>query len=434
MAEGSFRGKTIREANQTSYLPDFLKFPLLRRTLKLPDVPNPDLTVRPVRSLEELTLALKTVHDVFVSQGLLSEKPSGMKITKYHLLPSTTVVAAFLDEKIVGVVTLVRNGAFSTPSLPYLDPTSGFFIHDRYLEPIDFAIVPDHRETNSHEILFAICKFILHFAPAYQDCTAVLVNANPRLMEFIRGVLILDEIPKSPQSHLRPLPKYNVFAYVDLPEIFKKLYLVYRNTEPKRNLYKYLRGSDSRFRTTTGVAGSIDNFVLGPKNVSVLLEKATFFANALSLEEKLRLLSVHGWPLGWESLVHLPNIAGVEVFNVRRERRFETNLDGVLAEREDQKYWKGVAVKILDLSRKGCRLTLSRSDIALPKPVLKIQIDSQVFCQVQLELQRRYSDGNAGYRIVGVDSTFEEYVGRLDDESDTQELQPLSSPAEKQAS
>lgn len=66
-------------------------------------------------SREELEAAFRLVHVAYVRSGLERVKASGMRITPYHLLPTTTVFVAKLGEQVVTTLTLVLDGDRGLP-------------------------------------------------------------------------------------------------------------------------------------------------------------------------------------------------------------------------------------------------------------------------------------------------------------------------------
>ena len=53
-------------------------------------IPNERLVLKIAESREELEACFKLLHDAYVSSGFMTPDPSGMRVTIYHALPTTT--------------------------------------------------------------------------------------------------------------------------------------------------------------------------------------------------------------------------------------------------------------------------------------------------------------------------------------------------------
>ena len=56
--------------------------------------PNKRLVLKIAETQEELEACFKLLHDAYVSSGFMTPDPSGMRVTIYHALPSTTTLCA----------------------------------------------------------------------------------------------------------------------------------------------------------------------------------------------------------------------------------------------------------------------------------------------------------------------------------------------------
>lgn len=65
--------------------------------------------------LDEVRAALTLVHESYLKAGLTRETPHRMRITPWHLLPTTEVFVAARDGEVVGTLSLVRDGELGIP-------------------------------------------------------------------------------------------------------------------------------------------------------------------------------------------------------------------------------------------------------------------------------------------------------------------------------
>ena len=56
---------------------------------------------------EELEACFTLLHDAYVDSGFMKPDPSGMRVTIYHALPTTTTLCAKYDGQVVGTLSLI---------------------------------------------------------------------------------------------------------------------------------------------------------------------------------------------------------------------------------------------------------------------------------------------------------------------------------------
>src|SRR4051812_10196410 len=59
--------------------------------------------------------AFRLVHGSYLRSGLAQPNASGMRVTPYHLLPTTEVFVSLLGQEAICSVTLVADGALGLP-------------------------------------------------------------------------------------------------------------------------------------------------------------------------------------------------------------------------------------------------------------------------------------------------------------------------------
>lgn len=64
---------------------------------------------------EELTAAFGLVYKAYLQAGLSTRHPYQMRVTPYHLLPTTEVFIALQEGEVIGTMSLVRDGELGLP-------------------------------------------------------------------------------------------------------------------------------------------------------------------------------------------------------------------------------------------------------------------------------------------------------------------------------
>jgi hypothetical protein len=64
------------------------------------------------------------LHDAYVGSGFMKPHPSGMRVTIYHALPTTTTLCAKYDGQVVGTLSLIRESVLGFPLQRIFDLTA----------------------------------------------------------------------------------------------------------------------------------------------------------------------------------------------------------------------------------------------------------------------------------------------------------------------
>ncbi len=67
------------------------------------------------RSRNEWEAAFRIVYDAYVESGLITANDYGMRVTPYHLIPTTQVFVACRNESVVGTLSLVEDSRWGVP-------------------------------------------------------------------------------------------------------------------------------------------------------------------------------------------------------------------------------------------------------------------------------------------------------------------------------
>ncbi len=126
-------------------LPESVRFALYRRMADLKPVNEGRLELKIAASQEELTACFGLLHDAYVGSGFMRPHPSGLRVTPYHALPTTTTLCAKVDGVVVGTISIIREGVFGFPMQSAFDISSVRAKEGRIAEISALAIHPRRR-------------------------------------------------------------------------------------------------------------------------------------------------------------------------------------------------------------------------------------------------------------------------------------------------
>jgi len=96
-------------------LPRETRFSIYRSFVDCDPSPSERLVLKIADTRDELEACFTLLHDAYVDSGFMQPDPSGMRVTIYHALPTTTTLCAKWDGEVVGTISLIRESAFGFP-------------------------------------------------------------------------------------------------------------------------------------------------------------------------------------------------------------------------------------------------------------------------------------------------------------------------------
>lgn len=219
--------------------PKKLRFALYRRMADCDPNPDQRLELKIAETREELEACFSILHDAYVGSGFMKPDPSGMRITIYHALPTTTTLCAKFDGRVVGTISMIRDGVFGFPLQSIFDLEAVRAKGGQIAEISALAVHPDFRKTGG-AILFPLMKFMRQYCSEYFDTRHLVIAVNPDRIELYESLLFFERLQETIAEHYdfaNGAPA--VGAALDLklaPLIFKAHY----NGRPiRKDLHRY---------------------------------------------------------------------------------------------------------------------------------------------------------------------------------------------------
>lgn len=351
--------KLLRKA--IAFLPRKQRFSLFRSFADCNPAPSSRLVLKIADTQEELEACFKVLHDAYVDAGFMKPDPSGMRVTIYHALPTTTTLCAKYDGVVVGTISLVRESALGVPMQKIFDLASVRLKSGNLAEVSALAVARNFRNKGGI-VLFPLMKFMYEYCTSCFDTRHLVIAVNPRHIELYESLLFFKRLDR------RIVEKYDfvngapaVGATLDLfeaPKLFKKHYA---GKPLRRNLYTYftkLKLSNihlpkRRFFTT-------NDPVLTPELVDYFFNIKTNVFKDLPLRDVRLLHSIYDLTSYQAVLPALPFDDEVSVELVRKHPRFSVKCPGVLMQPAGGENLE-INIVIFDVSQGGFQAWVERA-------------------------------------------------------------------------
>lgn len=378
-----------------SWLPKNQRFKVFRSFADCNPSPSRRLVLKIAETRDELEECFTLLHDAYVESGFMTPHPSGMRVTIYHALPTTTTLCAKYDGRVVGTISLVRESALGVPLQKIFDLSAVREKEGQIAEVSALAVHRDFRKTGG-SILFPLMKFMYEYCTTFFDTRHLVIAVNPSHIEMYESLLFFQRLSANiveSYDFVNGAPA--VGASLDLkeaPEIFRKHYA---SKPMRRNLYAYftqiklpnIEFPSRRFYTT-------NDPVLTPELIDYFFNVRTDTFRNLSARKKVLLHTIYDLP---EYRAVLPEIStGADGIPIRRHERFSVKCPAKIVV-ADAGGSQEIPIEVIEVSRYGFQ---ARADTALPLNIwfdAIVQLGRSDISHLRALALRSNSNGDGGY-------------------------------------
>lgn len=408
-----FLHQTLRKA--FSFFPRDLRFAVYRSFIDCNPHPDERLVLKIAESKEELEACFRLLHDAYVGSGFMRPDPSGMRVTIYHALPTTTTLCAKMDGEVVGTISLIRESVFGFPLQSIFDLQEIRAQKGRIAEVSALAVHPKFRNTGG-TILFPLMKFMYEYCTKLFDTRHLVIAVNPNRIEMYESLLFFERLTENPVDHYdfaNGAPA--VGASVDLhlgPGIFKRVY----GKKPRRkNLYQYfMRTRLPNIRMPSRRYFTTNDPVITPDLLDYFFNECTPTFRNLSEREKGLLHSIYNLP---EYKEVLPAVFSESDFRKRhrKHQRYSLKCPGSFSVAGAEKT-EVYDLQVVELSEDGF---LANSKVPLPanvwgEAVILLGHDETSVTQAMVVRGKHKGlYGFYGFKLVDPDLPWRKLVGVL---------------------
>ncbi|MEM9588192.1 MAG: long-chain N-acyl amino acid synthase [Planctomycetota bacterium] len=167
----------------------------------------PELGIGLARSQADLSDAFRLIFQSYFQAGLVSQKPSGIRLTPHHLLPTSEVLVARHRGKITSTVSLFGDGKLGLP-MQTMYPQQINQLRDQGIRLAEVGSLADERKSQIRFIdTFAQLGRLLAqlaYARGYDGLVAVTHPKHARLYRRVMGFNQIGDLSDCPYANGNP--------------------------------------------------------------------------------------------------------------------------------------------------------------------------------------------------------------------------------------
>lgn len=368
-------------------LPKDWLYTFYRNQIEVPQTLPKELSIRVANTLKEIEEAFSIIHANYRKHDLIDIKKTESLVTKFHLLPTTTVVVALWNNEIIGTITLINDSPLGLPS-------EGLYSFNdlrkqntlNLAEGAFFAIREEHEKT----VALPLIKYFYELARRFHNIDTLILPLpdNKNVNQIYEAIFFIKSISKETYTP-HPYLNYGSVRLYQLNYLFvnKQMVKHYWLKPPSKDLLNFLYNCEfSNFEYPEEVSQK-----WSADDLRQLFSENDELKESLSEFEKICLKEFYKESI-YENILPAinPEIIRVEdrrvskqnqsnnvnIINERRlafysrEIRFKTNFTGILHSQQLE-----IPVTINDVSLNGMRLTSQQALKIGHQCTLKAQLD-----------------------------------------------------------
>jgi len=397
-------------------LPTPLRFAVYRLMVDCDPEPDARLVLKIAETQDELEQCFRILHDAYVDAGFMKPDPSGIRATPYHALPTTTTLCAKYDDRVVGTISMIREGVFGFPLQAVFDLEKVRGKGGQIAEISALAVHPDFRKTGG-AILFPLMKFMHQYCTEFFDTRHLVIAVNPDRIEMYEALLFFERLQETTVAEYdfaNGAPA--VGANVDLKyakEIFRA---GYRGRPARKNMYKYffeltmknIQLPQRRYFTT-------NDPVMTPALLDHFFNQRTQVFDNLDDRKKQLLWSIYNSP-DYRGVLPMMQGTALAGHPLRQHQRFSIRCPGTVAIEMNGDV-KEFPLNVIELSFAGfqaeCKLELPTGSVGHAD----VELGKDEFSHVTIRVMRRKdTDGGSfyGFKLDEPDNVWRRCVAALE--------------------
>lgn len=398
-----------------SWLPKRTRFAAYRSMIRCDEAPPEKLVLKLAETREELEACFRLLHDAYVDVGFMTPDPSGLRVTMYHALPTTTTLLAKYGDRVVGTISLIRESALGFPLQRIFD-ISRIRRAGGNIAEVSALAVDRKFQSRGGIILFPLMKFMYEYATKCFDTRHLVIAVNPRHIGLYESLLFFRRLRANPVEHydfVNGAPA--VGAHLDLSRVDALFKKHYGKKPPEKNLHRYFMVlrlpnivfPDKRFYTT-------NDPVMTPQLINYFFNVRTQGFAKLSDRERLLLHSIYDLAEYKAYLPPLPEDTDRTELKKRQHQRFSVMCPAqyyVEVGGRERTY----EMKVIECSRSGFRVRTNEKLPVGSAGVASIMLGEHEHSTLKVLLIRQGSHDQKTFvfRVEESDAAWTKFVAAL---------------------
>lgn len=364
-----------------NYCPSFLLHATIRNFINIDYDYDPKLVVKLAETKKELEGAFQVLYRNYLEMGYCEKSESQLRLTLHHALPTTSVIIAKYDGKVVGTLTLVRTNNLKLPCEKEWNIDFLKVADRRVAEITSLAIDKEFRRVKKGNIFLPVLKFMYQFSTERFGTEILAIVVHPKERAFYQGIFFFKPINDVVVQDYYGAPAIGL--YLDLIKTKPTYKKVYENKKTSKNLYHFfVQFTSSNIVMPVRHSFSVDYPVLDKKLFNYFFFEKSSIGRQVTVEDMEKILT------------HYPSRQQDRIAN-----RFTVDIPGVLINTNSDKM---ANVMIKNISATGLRIVTGQENNGFFDPTHSYRIQfaySDSIFEMEINYQWSKESKQAGFTV-----------------------------------
>ncbi|MCB0391452.1 MAG: PilZ domain-containing protein [Bdellovibrionales bacterium] len=373
-------------------LPSFIRRKIILNHFNLDNIDGMGLEFKIADTKSELYQAFQLHYLNYSRNNLVAIQQHPFRMSKYQLLPTSTVLVAKKSDKVVGTISIIGRGALGLPAEAGWNIDQLFKNYSRVYEISALAIDPEAKNYKG-QLILPLMKYMWEYTSSCLKADALVSVVNKRVKYFYEDVLCFKEIKNFKGGYNLVNDSTPFASYLDCkkaPELFKKIYCKEKSS---KNIYSFFVEKALRnAMLPTRKFYKFSDYHLSPRVIARAVDENGL--SSLSESEKMKIKSA----LHFKSLLKAAKLTNKSSFQNRRESPrlpFYIKCDF-----KNASSFQVVDAKVLNISRSGLAIELANGKAKIGEKVqVKFSINDSLTIQVSGKV---VSEINSNVNVYGI--------------------------------
>ncbi|MEN0059918.1 MAG: PilZ domain-containing protein [Bdellovibrio sp.] len=339
------------------YLPVSMQDKIFRGVFSIPEeVFDKDFSVSLATTREDLEASFRLLHDCYVDTGIYESQPSGLRVTLFSILPTTTTIVVKYRGQVVGTVSLVMDTSAGFPSDNVYSKENEHIRKGatRLVEVSALAISKNFRN-GKHGVAMLLMKYLYLYSRMYMRSSQLVCVVHPRAEVFYRALMGFERRGQIRNcSYVKNAPGV-LLEFSTSGEHFQKVHeVLFGGRNDLKSLTAFVMMDDDRFIFPARKSGQVVDPVMTPELLDYFGHQKSNLYETLTPAQKSVVYNAYVSFYGEKRMTAVRQYLFQEE---GRSYRIPTELMGHV------RFSSGnvnCIVKILDISSRGCFVAVSQ--------------------------------------------------------------------------
>lgn len=376
------------------YLPDDVRYAIIRSRIDITKGSLDGYHFKIATTQDEIEQGFRLLYESYRESGLMNSNKSELRVTKYHLMPTSSMIVGKNGSEVVATVTHVLDSPFGLPLEGQGDLSEMRKTPNAIAEISALAIKKGYRR--NHSLLFALTRYLYNYSVYHCGVKYWVICISSRVQDYYKAIFFFTPLSEKTFKYDFVNGNPSVTLKADLRGLVGLFENHYKSLPPDKNLYDFYLNTDREGKDEYPefIFKTVTLPVFNPEMLNYFFNQKTSVLSELTSAEKQEVLNAYHDPL-YESLL---DKEGNQVAGRRKDPRRTVNMRGFLIVNEGG-INQIINVSIVNISRGGLLLFSMHPLPEGPEIELQAEIVQDQTILVKAKILARVSESKFACRV-----------------------------------